>query len=303
MSDYLSSLVEKNLSLQESLRPLPHARFEPSSLLGVDPVTAEMDPTSQPPPDAPPRVDPAYASLPPDTSPRVDPAYASLPPDSSPAEFRPAPLFPGPALTGPRLEGGPPARPAPPFDLPGVQPYRGRLDPPPAVLPAPEAKTARQITPTPSPEAPGRAQSGSDHETGSLPPRTPSQPADAPHPPREYLLERIVERTLVPAPATTGQLSTATAAQPVSASPQSAAANAPAPDPGPASRELRPLVPPLPDLTVHQAAPPAPTINVTISRVEVRAAPPSAAPRRSSPQPKLMSLDEYLQSRSSGERR
>lgn len=47
----------------------------------------------------------------------------------------------------------------------------------------------------------------------------------------------------------------------------------------------------------------APVINVTISRVEVRATPAPAAPRRQSVSTPLMSLDDYLRRRSGGGRR
>lgn len=44
-------------------------------------------------------------------------------------------------------------------------------------------------------------------------------------------------------------------------------------------------------------APPQTTVQVTIGRVEVRAAPPAAAPRRRAPSPPVMSLEEYLRRR------
>jgi hypothetical protein len=52
-----------------------------------------------------------------------------------------------------------------------------------------------------------------------------------------------------------------------------------------------------------QAPPPAPTIHVTIGRVEVRATAPAAPPPQRRPAPRRMSLDEYLTQRSSGGRR
>lgn len=61
------------------------------------------------------------------------------------------------------------------------------------------------------------------------------------------------------------------------------------------------------DIRLHAAAPPvqpAPTIHVTIGRVEVRAAAPAApAPRKTAAQPPVMSLEDYLRQRADGGRR
>jgi len=56
-----------------------------------------------------------------------------------------------------------------------------------------------------------------------------------------------------------------------------------------------------PSVPVREAPPPAPTIQVTIGRIEVRATPPAAAPARAarSATPRL-SLEDYLRSRSGG---
>ena len=65
---------------------------------------------------------------------------------------------------------------------------------------------------------------------------------------------------------------------------------------------VKPIAPPTPtESAVKPQA--APTIQVTIGRVEVRATPlpPSSKPRR--PAPPVMSLDEYLQQRAGGDRR
>ncbi len=51
-----------------------------------------------------------------------------------------------------------------------------------------------------------------------------------------------------------------------------------------------------------EAVPRAPTIHVTIGRIEVRAAPPIASPRRTPPASPAMSLDEYLRQRRGGDR-
>jgi hypothetical protein len=44
--------------------------------------------------------------------------------------------------------------------------------------------------------------------------------------------------------------------------------------------------------------PPAPTIQVTIGRIEVRATPPPAAPARKEQKSAVMTLEEYLRQRS-----
>jgi hypothetical protein len=44
-----------------------------------------------------------------------------------------------------------------------------------------------------------------------------------------------------------------------------------------------------------------PTIHVTIGRIEVKATPPTAAPKRRASASPTMSLDEYLRRRSGGE--
>lgn len=51
----------------------------------------------------------------------------------------------------------------------------------------------------------------------------------------------------------------------------------------------------------REPAPPAPTIQVTIGRIEVRATPPTAAPARAArPATPKLSLEDYLRSRSGG---
>jgi hypothetical protein len=49
-----------------------------------------------------------------------------------------------------------------------------------------------------------------------------------------------------------------------------------------------------------QAPPPAPTIHVTIGRVEVRATAPAVPASKPRPAPQTTSLDDYLRQRSSG---
>lgn len=57
------------------------------------------------------------------------------------------------------------------------------------------------------------------------------------------------------------------------------------------------------DARTHEPpAPPEPTIQVTIGRIEVRATPPPAAPVRKQSTPAVMNLNDYLQARNGGSR-
>jgi hypothetical protein len=61
------------------------------------------------------------------------------------------------------------------------------------------------------------------------------------------------------------------------------------------------LIPPMPQSAAKDALP---TINVTIGRIEIRAAPPATpAPRRSATRAPAMKLDEYLKQRAAGGQR
>lgn len=64
---------------------------------------------------------------------------------------------------------------------------------------------------------------------------------------------------------------------------------------------IRPALPPMPARPTQTKSPePAPTINVTIGRVEVRAAPAVSPPPRAPKAPNVMTLDEYLHRRKNG---
>jgi hypothetical protein len=69
--------------------------------------------------------------------------------------------------------------------------------------------------------------------------------------------------------------------------------------------EVQPQISPLPEhvTPAPSAMPesaPAPTIQVTIGRVEVRATPATVSPRKPVAGPAVMSLEEYLRQRSAG---
>jgi hypothetical protein len=86
----------------------------------------------------------------------------------------------------------------------------------------------------------------------------------------------------------------------------------PQPEPAPTLVVVRPQVTPAPRAGPEAwSAPeavgkqePAPTIQVTIGRIEIRATPPPAStPKRERSKPPVMSLDEYLRQRNQGGQR
>jgi hypothetical protein len=67
--------------------------------------------------------------------------------------------------------------------------------------------------------------------------------------------------------------------------------------------EVQPQISPMPESVTPAPAvgpEPAPTIQVTIGRVEVRATPAPATSRKPATEPAVMSLEEYLRQRSAG---
>jgi hypothetical protein len=57
-----------------------------------------------------------------------------------------------------------------------------------------------------------------------------------------------------------------------------------------------------PQLTAQSAATEPPMIQVTIGRIEIRATPPAASVKRSTPSSSTLSLDDYLRARDGGQR-
>jgi hypothetical protein len=333
MADYLSQLVAKNLALQENIHPRLRGRFEPSPDIPVDSPPAEVAQTSEPQPV---------------TSPVADSAATTSQIDRMSSQVQPYQPAPRPSPVHPLEEAGPsepepPARVRPrwtPEEL-MVQPYRGRLNPPPASPPSPadqpaswgEAPAPNQTAPiaSPLPTAPAN-QPGIQPE--NPPPIKPERPPisanvrlpGSPETLREITIERRSKRTLISTIKTAVELPQEGPAGSLPPIPRPAPLATPAfarepaeqdlhpttppyPDPAPRSvrhetavQDLRPVTPPLPDLTPRsEPASPAPTINVTIGRIEVRATPSVPnPPRKPAPAPKIMSLDEYLHSRSNG---
>jgi len=273
MADYLSNLIAKNLSPQESIHPRSRSRFEPPSLLSVDPGPAEMSAKGEPQPITPSSFDSASSFPLPDRIPSwtqpAQPAFGHAPASPFAEAITSAPEEPG--------------QPNLPVDPSAFQPYRGRLDPP-----SPPVQAATQ------PETP----------PGQFMADNKNQPADSPRQTREIVLERIVERALAPTIEPSVRPPQPAAELPASEPSQPTPLASIAPAPEPAIQPLRPVVTPLPDLAARNIPlVPAPTVNVTIGRIEVRATPPITSPRRSTPQPNLMSLDDYLRSRANGDRR
>jgi hypothetical protein len=270
MSDFLSTLLARargdapGESPAVLLQPRPLARFEPTAPAGWDALTfsAESSP-AEPPPPAPGAPPPPLA--PPDYRSPIPMTPAGHAPDPGLATgLSPKPQPPPPAARDqqqPQTPGGPLAKPAPaPLAAPPLTPQ------PPLAPPAGDgARPSRPpIEPNPA-EISTTTPPGVQPALTILPEseRLASSPAPTSDP-----ADRLPAH-LEPAlpPPRTGRLQPALPAPP----------EAPAPPP---------------------AAPPDPVINVTIGRVEIRAAAPAPAPeRRPRPEPPVLSLDDYLRRR------
>jgi hypothetical protein len=181
--------------------------------------------------------------------------------------------------------------PVPEIGSSTFQAYRGRLDPPPHTPRKHAAKAVREgehLSPpgeakpvSPAPPSPEEAPSVHSETAGETPLRLKQEgvrlplPAHSPppDPSARQIREFMVKPTPISVPAVVPYLHT----------------------------DLHPL----PDLAARNSPPePTPTVHVTIGRIEVRATHPPDPPRRKpAPRPTVMSLDEYLQSRTNGERR
>jgi len=296
MADYLSDLVAKNLSPQENIQPRLPSRFEPSAEILAAPAISEApQPLEQQiehvaPPAA------REAKLPRSRTPQEPLAPAA--PDSF--EQMPAPRIASESVAPP-----PPERP-----------YRGRLDPPASVPPVSEsapvepAGVVAQTPPTKHQPLTAATEVSGSSVSGTTKVVPTNEPARSNHfsdlgseRVREVVVERHTERVLLPTTIKPAAQEPASQSTPVPF-PLSPALPTASPAPVPPTQELHPVTPPLPDLSPRRApAEPIPTINVSIGRIEVRATPsPAAPPRKPAPAPRVMSLDEYLQSRSNGGR-
>ena len=300
MADYLSHLIVKNLSPQENIQPRPRGRFEPSPDISVNISMAEMAQAGEPQSIASPIADSA--------------ASTSQPGRMQPSQLPSRPFF---AQLIEEAEHSAAVRPDPAAEASKVQPYRGYLNPPSPkadpvgkgeVLSLPRAApqvAQRQpmppVQPGTLPEIPlnikpererpqmsGKAQLPGSHD-----------------PPQEVTIERRSERTVISTIKTVVELSQEEPASLLSPAQQPAPPPSPALAPEPAVQDLRPVTPPLPDLATRKTpGETAPTVHVTIGRIEVRATPSAnPPPRKPATRPVAMSLDEYLKSRANGGRR
>jgi len=191
------------------------------------------------------------------------------------------------------------AAPAP-LDAPAPA---SRLSPPPektpGVLPAPPASLAVASQPAAGPRS-----------APALPPEPPppSQPAPAP------LASMITVEAAREGPPLAVQPAARRpeAPGPEAASPLGDHAPRPESPPAPPRLELKPVLAPppppgqperLPQPPQPPASEPAPVVNITIGRIEVRAAQPAnpeAAVRKTRSTPPVMSLEEYLKRRNGG---
>ena len=293
MSDFLGNLIARSLAPAVAIRPRPVSRFEPAA--GVEALSADLAPEAQ---------------LAEETVPLAK-RQARLPPAS----------VTGPVLehTGvDRLSADARARPVPPaIDQSSAGVEQALRDPTSAPLAAPTSAVA----PTPAPAV--------------LPAGSPIAPLaasqDVSTRARQIHVERLIvpERDAIkaplvvhPAPTPPDHLLVRPVVPPAATSPLGplvleqhmppAAPCEPEAQPQPVSHSepglmIRPAATAQPAATLVPIAPasrasdaPGSTIQVTIGRIEVRAAPPARAPQSARSAPAVMSLDEYLRQRGQG---
>lgn len=332
MADYLNNLITRNLFPHEGIQPRPLSRFELSPDVFAVPTLSEMSQEGETQPIAPAYL-PTAVTLESQRKNSLD-ERQSQPLHMNSQAFQversgnseesmalpDAPLLRSSTLNGLVPPNFLPSDPV--FDPSPQRPYRGRLDVEmmlplePQPQPASREEPLQQGVPAqlnvplptsrPDPllEPSKRQFIESDQTSSRHPVHALNLPANAVPQEREHRIGRIVERSLI-----TSEKSTFPALQEdykphssitdVHTIPRQSAT------PEPAIQVLRPIVPPLPDLTTPNEVPqPSTTVNVTIGRIEVRAMPlPPRSPRRQSPASTTMSLDQYLQNRTSGDQR
>jgi hypothetical protein len=290
MSDYLSNLVARTLATVPVLQPRQPSLFEPVGggwgLGNRDwGVVAEVETAAFPPPIQPTRSETAAVTPPPTTL--VQPQPVPERPLAARPEKKPAPT-PSPMTIRERIiqqtvveKKGRLIPAAPPTAAP-PRPAKA------LAVPVPAAVQPRPPSPPPAP-APEKVNSRSQNEPPIRPLPTAAKQPFAPEPPL-----RIVERE-----------------RPTSE---------PSPPPKPDKRQVAPpptirerilpraaIAPPQREQAMNgrytPEPPPAPTIQVHIGRIEVRATPPPPQPAaKSGPKAALTSLDDYLRQRNGGPR-
>ncbi len=298
MSSFFSSLISRSLAPEAQIAPRPVARFEP-----------------------------AGPALPPDSPAELEEQHVFQ------TAARPRQEAPARASTAPESRADAPAgdaAAAQPAGLPAVARVPAPPEPrPPAERQAPReavslvaeavavARPAQGSVPPPSTAA---APPAALLQTVDLPPRA-ARPADArpvsarEHRPHDSGLAHVQPAARAqaqptqewPAPPLAGQRAPAVPA--VAPRPPEAARPAQHPDAArPEPLRPAPLIQPeIAPARPRDAAPrqeaepgPAPVIQVTIGRIEVRAAPAPTRPERPRAAPAAMTLDEYLRKRSNG---
>ncbi|GAB4205437.1 MAG: hypothetical protein OHK0022_31520 [Roseiflexaceae bacterium] len=311
MSSFFSSLISRSLASEVQIAPRPVAHFEPPSAgLGLPPDPPAMleeehvfQMAGQPRQEAPARVTVPQGRIEPPVPVRdVPPAPMPRVAEAAVLQAGPAPVVPtlpaAPAqrVLGPEVAQGTLHMPLPALDetaTPPVQPVSPRVNRPVApVLPALPPRSAH-----PASSGPVTMREHQPHSAEPQPPQptvyAPAQPPEAARQRATPLLEEghtqavppvvprlpEVPRTVLPADAALPEATrTALLVQPqiTLATPRES----------------------VPDQAV--VPPPAPVIQVTIGRIEVRAAASSARPERARTAPATMSLEEYLRQRSNG---
>lgn len=278
MFSYLDNLVARQLPETAVIQPRPISLFEPwpgTASISPPPAIGEEE-TAVSSPSIHPLPRPQTPRIPSPTVPAApQPALPTLtPPAPQPAS--PSPLPPTPTLRPASSEPAPPPQKQPPVN-----------DAPAAIQPSPPRQ------PVLAPPAPVNVTPTSLHHRAEPP------PAKETHPPviiREQItrLKQVVES---PAPSIPPLVETVRE-QPIQPSPPVKAAIRP--------EQIKPFIPANGRPSNHQPPvtpppEPAPTIQITIGRIEVRATPPPPAKvEQKQPRTPVLSLDDYLRQRNGG---
>jgi hypothetical protein len=315
MSDYLANLAARSLAPERSVQPRLASRFEP---------VAEAPPLwAEPPPAAPPvfaeRVEEGVAARPLPPRAPASRSRRSAPPGAiePSSEERPAPE----PVRRQRARASRPLETPEPPEIRSALEERPHPRPlshlPPALSPG-EGRKAKetpllQVDSPEFPPSPGGGRVGDGRGAGGEESLRPAlQPRLSPPLPRHSRAFATEDREIQDASPRARQAGTVAPAARLEEPPRPAAPppqTAPPPRPAPPARVvLEPRVtvapaapPPALPAPLRAAEAPAPTIQVTIGRIEVRATPPPAQPSRPRPSaPSALSLEEYLRRRSKG---
>ena len=299
MSNFLTHLIAREQQALPAVKPRPIARFESALLAqGAELVTVtdwrsalETDSDTQTvamtPAALPPALPRASAGHPPirDTSPTSPVANAIAP--QTTLERSPV----ADAITPSSASGPPPAPPVSPLASPHRPLSRAESS---ADVAQPEAERSPFTIPT---SAPSNADQQASAQAAPLPPppsvQSQARGAAAAGEVEIQIIDRqTIERSILPP-------------EPIAV--PTPKAITPAMEHG-ARSAVRPRVALARDQAEQRAAftppapAPAPTINVTIGRIEIKASPPARSPRRSPPATTpVMTLETYLQQRTGGQ--